>query len=258
MMTELSTRFTCDACGKAYRWKPELAGRRVKCACGHVMTAPDAPPAEEEELYDLVPENEPKPAMKVTVVEHPISPPKPFKPGDAVSYARRETPHTDLAVDQYFPDRVKDLYIPLGLIVAGTIIDVAMYVFSGSRGASLIRGLAAVGIYMIAHTVIMLATVFIVAKVRGISFGPVPTAILKLCGISIGPGAIGSLIGLVLGFIPIFGGLIGWLAGFILYFACIGALFDLDESDTWAVVISVFLAKVLFVLVVMGMILHMM
>jgi len=260
-MTELSTRFTCDACGKAYRWKPQLASRRVKCACGHVMTAPSAPPAEEEELYDLVPDSEPRSAMKVTVIDHPvISPPAPapFKPGDAVSYARRATPATGVAVEHYFPDRVKDLYMPLALIAAGTVIDVAMQLFSpGARRSSLAGALAAVGLAMIVQAAIMLATVFVVAKVRGISFGPVPTAILKLCGISIGPGAIGSLIGLVLGFLPIIGAVVGWVSGFILYFACIGALFDLDESDTWAVVISVFFAKVLFVLVVLGMILHM-
>src|SRR5436309_3195542 len=124
-MTELSARFTCDVCFKAYRWKPELAGRRVKCACGRVMTAPSAP--------------------------------------------------------------------------------------------------AAVGVSMLVQAGIMLATVFVVAKVQGISFGPVPTAIVKLCGISIGPGAIGSVIGLVLGFLPFIGALVGWIAGFILYFACIGA-----------------------------------
>ena len=32
-------RFVCEACEKTYRWKTELAGRRVKCKCGHVMTA---------------------------------------------------------------------------------------------------------------------------------------------------------------------------------------------------------------------------
>jgi hypothetical protein len=40
-MAETTTaRFPCPACGKSYRWKPELAGRKVKCTCGHVMIAP--------------------------------------------------------------------------------------------------------------------------------------------------------------------------------------------------------------------------
>src|SRR4051794_13791942 len=32
--------FSCDQCGKEYKWKPEFAGRKVKCKCGFVMTAP--------------------------------------------------------------------------------------------------------------------------------------------------------------------------------------------------------------------------
>ncbi|MBC8107240.1 MAG: hypothetical protein H7Z14_11670 [Anaerolineae bacterium] len=54
-------RFTCEGCGKQYRWKHELAGRRVKCAkCGAIMVAPQATPIDhDEELYDLVPDSPP-------------------------------------------------------------------------------------------------------------------------------------------------------------------------------------------------------
>src|SRR4051794_21464067 len=38
-------KFSCDGCGKTYTWKPDIAGRRVKCKCGHVMTVPKAAPA---------------------------------------------------------------------------------------------------------------------------------------------------------------------------------------------------------------------
>jgi hypothetical protein len=101
----------------------------------------------------------------------------------------------------------------------------------------------------------MLAGIFLVAKIRDISFGPLPTAIIKLCAISIGPGAIGSLLGLVLAWFPL-GGLIGWVVGFILYFALIGALFDLDESDTWWCVITIFGVKLLVVFVIVGYVLQ--
>src|SRR5258706_9838109 len=43
MATASLTQFSCDSCGKTYRWKPELAGRRVKCKCGHAMSIPTAP-----------------------------------------------------------------------------------------------------------------------------------------------------------------------------------------------------------------------
>lgn len=33
-------KFTCMACGKEYRWKPELAGRKAKCGCGAALVVP--------------------------------------------------------------------------------------------------------------------------------------------------------------------------------------------------------------------------
>jgi hypothetical protein len=36
---------TCAGCGKEYRWKPELAGKRAKCKCGGVVSFPKADPA---------------------------------------------------------------------------------------------------------------------------------------------------------------------------------------------------------------------
>lgn len=62
----------------------------------------------------------------------------------------------------------------------------------------------------------------------------------------------GSLISLLLGWLPL-GGLLGWIAGFILYFASIRALFDLEEADTWWCVVTIFLVRVLVVVVVIGM-----
>ena len=50
-------QFSCDTCGKSYRWKPEIAGRKAKCKCGAVMLCPSAEPRqEEEELFELAPD----------------------------------------------------------------------------------------------------------------------------------------------------------------------------------------------------------
>ena len=47
----------CSSCGKSYPFKPELAGRKVKCKCGQVITVPAAPKATEpDSLYDLAPD----------------------------------------------------------------------------------------------------------------------------------------------------------------------------------------------------------
>ena len=51
----MAQQFSCGHCGRNYAWKAEMAGKKVRCGCGHVMTAPQAPAAEpeKEDLYDL-------------------------------------------------------------------------------------------------------------------------------------------------------------------------------------------------------------
>src|SRR5690348_6956971 len=52
----------CGACGKKYVWKAELAGRKVKCACGNVIPVPAAEsddPHDEYELADAPAEPQP-------------------------------------------------------------------------------------------------------------------------------------------------------------------------------------------------------
>ena len=216
----------------------------MKCACGHVMVAP-AGLAEDgdDDLYEVVDDAPRAGATTAAAASPPVIP-----VARPMSYARRETV-AEPVTDQYFPDRVKDLYAPLAMIAVGTIIELSLAMFGRSR--SLAYAMTSVGVFLVANTIIMLLTVMVVAKVRSISFGPVPTAIIKLCGLSIGPGAVGSLLSLIFAWIPFLGALGGWLAGCILYFACFGALFDLDEPDTWAVVLSVVFVRIALFIAIM-------
>src|SRR5689334_20828376 len=38
-------KFSCEACARTYSWKPELAGKRVKCKCGQPLSVPASDPA---------------------------------------------------------------------------------------------------------------------------------------------------------------------------------------------------------------------
>lgn len=86
----------------------------------------------------------------------------------------------------------------------------------------------------------MLAGILLVAWLRKISFGPFRTAVFKLAAVSVAPAAVLSLLTPALMVIP-FGGLIGLLVGFVAYFTLLGALFDLDQGDTWYCVCVIFL-----------------
>jgi hypothetical protein len=53
----MSSSFSCESCQKSYRWKPELAGKKVRCKCGHTMRVPQTLATEqaepERDEYDL-------------------------------------------------------------------------------------------------------------------------------------------------------------------------------------------------------------
>jgi hypothetical protein len=81
-MSEISgPKFACAACGKEYKWKPELAGKKGKCKCGGVLSIPAQPPLNDPEpdpnfddLYD-VSDDAPKKAPAYTAAAPPPLPP---------------------------------------------------------------------------------------------------------------------------------------------------------------------------------------
>src|SRR5439155_11483404 len=132
-------RFLCEGCGKSYRWKAELAGKKVKCKCGAVMICPaEEPGAPADDLYDLAPDGEepkkPKPAASdVTTI--PAQAVAAAAAGRAPSakpppLAYRKPRDEKTAVDNYFPDKTKDLYAPLWLIGGSTVVLVVATMFS--------------------------------------------------------------------------------------------------------------------------------
>src|SRR5215204_1969425 len=60
MATAEAPKFSCASCGREFRWKPELAGKKAKCKCGAVVTVPataptaaPAPAAVEHDPFDM-------------------------------------------------------------------------------------------------------------------------------------------------------------------------------------------------------------
>src|SRR5688572_13552381 len=70
--------FSCAACGKQYRWKPELAGKAVKCKCGSAIRVPKEDPAGAAAAAAPVAARTAAPAAKAAA---PAKPAKP-KPAD--------------------------------------------------------------------------------------------------------------------------------------------------------------------------------
>jgi hypothetical protein len=187
-------------------------------------------PSPDDAEYDLAP-----PTASVTPAQRP-------KRSDASSRAPAvlcyQTGKTDPAAPAE-PEAIKNFYMPAWLLCGGIVIETAAaFLRRGSTQLALER----LGIGLAAGTVLMLVGVLIAARVRQIDLGNFWTAVFKLAAISIAPGAVVTLLSPVLDHIP-FGGLIGWVGEFVLYFALIGALFDLDQDDTWYCVAVIFLVQ---------------
>ena len=61
MSEQSGGKLTCPLCGRAYRWRPDLAGQSVRCQCGQALTMPADPITEPDD----------EPWMSEEIVESP-------------------------------------------------------------------------------------------------------------------------------------------------------------------------------------------
>lgn len=246
----VDSQFRCATCGRRYRWQAKLAGRKVKCACGEQMLYPAAAPTDDDELYDVAPpEVRPAPALAAALAPSPAPPAGSSRSAGNAQPAgvplQYQTPRTAADnPDAYFPDKTIDFHLPLALIAGGTLIEVVAALVRGGRSpAGFTPHLTALGVQLVLGTATMLAGVLVAARFRGIELGKLPTAVMKLAAICIAPGAAVTLLSPAFAVIP-FGFILAFIAQFVLYFALLGTLFKLDESDTWYCVCVIFIINV--------------
>lgn len=197
-----------------------------------------------EDLYDLKDDPDPrsrasaKPARgNQTPSTHPsdTSPPaatlKPASLAYEVKTARTEK----------FEVLVRDFYAPMVLLAGGIVVEFGAG-WLLSRGRSPMLLLRSVGEEMVIGTAFLLVGVILASKLKGIAIGDFWLAVWKLCALSVSTAAVSTALMLPCQFLP-FGGLIAWLGGFIAYFALLGFLFELDQEDTWFLIMVIFLVK---------------
>lgn len=183
---------------------------------------------ESGDLYDLAPapaDAEPRKAIPITNAPREVK----------LNYRGR----TDERAVTAEPDKIKNFYMPIWLLSAGILIDTVAAFF---EERTIAEALISVGVKLVLGTVIMLAGILIAAKARHIDLGNFWTAVFKLSAVAVAPSAAVALVSPVLRFIP-FGFLLIWAIEFVAYFALLGVFFDLDESDTWYCVWTIFLVN---------------
>ena len=87
MATAEAPKFSCASCGREFRWKPELAGKKAKCKCGAVVAVPTvapgaapAPAAVEHDPFEMAGEPEPA-APPLQYRSPPVAAPAPVMSG---------------------------------------------------------------------------------------------------------------------------------------------------------------------------------
>jgi len=194
-------------------------------------------------LYDLAPEQPPSttppsasPPPSIHTAGTPAHPPA----ARPVLGYHAPAPQSS---DPFNPEPIKNLYLPLWLLGGGIVIEVgAGFLLQHNARAALVS----VGANLLLGTALMLGGLLLAARLRGIDLGSFGLAVLKVAALWVGPAAAMTLLSPFFQIIPLIGGLLAWIGAFVLYFALLGVLFDLDESDTWYCIGVIFLVRLGF------------
>ena len=174
-------KFSCGACGKRYKWKPELVGKRAKCACGSAIVVPaaEAPIPDFDRLYDFAEPQEPPVAAKATVL-----PPTPVQPPSRAIPYRSAPPAAKPNATDGELSTFRDLYLPVGLLGLGFAAMMGWAVEgigAGTAGAVFIAVFTVIS--TVVKTAILLGLAMIIAPWAGIIYRGVGKGALKLAAI---------------------------------------------------------------------------
>jgi hypothetical protein len=127
----------------------------------------------------------------------------------------------------------KEYKIPAILLGVGILIELLRAFFSPSK-AGVTAALVALLIALIVRVGLGVVACYLTARIMGVGFGYLTTAILKLAAVFIFPSAVTF-------FIPMFGiPVLGSLIAILLYWGLLEWLFELGAMETIALVIIIF------------------
>lgn len=259
-MPEAMGKLVCGQCGKSYLWKPEYAGRTLKCKCGASIrapgaasaaarpaartatvvparapvTAPAAPPPEDDienmlaqageyDVKDDAPALARPLSRAATVTLMPAG-------GGAAAVASPGSPLLGYAssirkpVDESTEKaRITDIYIPLALLVLG----LGAYIWDAHLwGINNLVGMAGfILVKSIINLVLVFAALLIAIKLIDLGLGPIGPALLKIAAVALLPGAVGDIVTIYTM------GMISWGVTILMYWALLYYLFEMDAGE---------------------------
>src|SRR5436190_18637605 len=120
------TSIVCPSCGKRYAYKPELAGKRVKCKCGGVISVPAPPPAAVADSAEAAPPGFDDVDFGAPAADAPATP-MPLSPRPATALRSATHPAPAAAPVSDAPAKKKDdwrwwQYVGAGVLVAALTV----------------------------------------------------------------------------------------------------------------------------------------
>ncbi len=297
MSSSARAPIVCTGCNRKFAWKPELAGRKVKCKCGDVLIVRgmthegeqhhaawpaarprSAPPPADDDLGGLMAlaadADRAAAAMPVEIRDVPVPAAAPAAAPAAVAKPRGQQAAGTLAQARAAKaaaamiDPVRDLYVPVALILAGMAMYVGFYAHQYELGGSALT-MVSIGLSVLTllKTAVLVVGALLLAGPLGVGFGTVGPAVRKLAAISVfsdgatawvdllTAGTLGHHHGGTIGYGPI-----GWLASVAIYLAGMVYLFSMDVMDARFVVcclgIGSRLLRVVLLVVLVGAIMN--
>jgi hypothetical protein len=223
-MAQETLHFACPGCGGKKVWKPQLAGKRAKCSCGHVVTVPAEPPGAvvapahapasfEEALNEAAaaPASAPASVQRgATFVPPPVVIEREEEDGtvkkvaevrgravrtDTTTIPRRKGLKKEEKKPELPPSVLREYILPGVFIVAGLFLCFLDGKYAGENGwKPLSQVTSAVTTNIVASLAFAIGAVFAASALGGVAFQEkVPVVIYKLCAVALAPGALGSL-----------------------------------------------------------------
>jgi DNA-directed RNA polymerase subunit RPC12/RpoP len=266
-------KIVCSACSRKFRYKPELAGRTVKCPCGSAILVPKPQPkpapaataagGEEDPFasvewgeYDVAPEPAapPRPAVAAQAIapvglaapagaaDAPLKQPAPAighnLPPQRIGLKQEERKSNEELMP---PSAVRDFVIPTILIAVGIALRFYEVMSPAATNKTLEFGpaVADVGMKLMLSVGLMIGGMFLAISILEVAFvGALPRTAYKLVAIAIAPGALYGILSFMGG--DTYGSMIGTFATIAVYFVLFWQLMRLDMKDTGMCVFMTF------------------
>jgi hypothetical protein len=250
-------RFACEGCKKTYRWKPELAGKKVKCKCGTVMICPQTEPGGGEapdDLYDLCPDTETPKKKPAAVARQPAQPVVPAK-----GMSKPTSPVLGYAGSTRFKKEEvrareenalggpawREMYVPAAMVLLGLLLQVVATTYMGKgKWLAFDRALPQIGFRLGVDLVLSSIGIFFVIKMFEVAIGSPGPAVLKMAAICLLvpglSGVLGMLIGADSDFVRM---MVASMLTFPLGFVAFKVFFDMEFADAIYCVIIVSLVN---------------